>query len=154
NCRSVRSNRQCRSYIGRGIPRMDASYRIKDTSQIYSPALLFYKDRIAQNLRRMIQIAGRPDRLRPHAKTHKTREITRMELALGITKHKCATLAEAEMLADCGATDILIAYPIVGPNCGRLAKLVQAFPAVHFAVLADDPSEIERLSAAMASAKQ
>jgi D-serine deaminase-like pyridoxal phosphate-dependent protein len=48
----------------------------------------------------------------------------------------------------------LIAYPIVGPNCGRFAKMVQAFPAVRFAVLADDPSEIERLSASMGSAKQ
>lgn len=129
---------------------MDASHRIGDTSAIFSPALLFYRDRIAQNLERMIRIAGRPDRLRPHSKTHKTREITRMELALGITKHKCATLAEAEVLADCGAPDVLLAYPIVGPNCGRLVKLVQAFPSVRFTVLADHAVGIAQLSAAFA----
>ena len=133
---------------------MDASYRVSDPSEIYSPALLFYKDRIAGNLRRAVQIAGRPDRLRPHAKTHKTREITRMEMALGITKHKCATLAEAEMLADCGVNDILIAYPIVGPNCTRLAKLIRAFPTVRLAVLADHPSGIAELSAALAPDKE
>ncbi len=126
---------------------MDSGYVITDTSTIFSPALLFYKDRIAHNLRRMIEIAGRPERLRPHVKTHKTREIVRMELALGITKHKCATLAEAEMLAGCGVTDIVIAYPVVGPNCGRLAKIVRNFPATQFAVLADHAIGLEQLSA-------
>jgi D-serine deaminase-like pyridoxal phosphate-dependent protein len=133
---------------------MDPQYQIKDTNAIFSPALLFYKDRIAQNLRRMVAIAGSPDRLRPHVKTHKTREIVRMALALGVTKHKCATLAEAEMLADCGVQDLVIAYPIVGPNCERLAKLVQAFPASQFGVLADHPVGVQQLSAALSAAHQ
>ena len=47
-------------------------------------------------------------------------EIIRLELQAGITKQKCATLAEAEMIAECGATDVLLAYPIVGPNAGRV----------------------------------
>ena len=57
----------------------------------------------------MIDIAGDVARLRPHCKTHKMAAVTRMELELGITKHKCATLAEAEMLAECGVRDILLA---------------------------------------------
>ena len=67
----------------------------------------------------MIDIAGGPQRLRPHVKTHKTREIARLELDAGITRHKCATIAEAEMLASCGVPDVLLAYNLVGPNCGR-----------------------------------
>ena len=59
----------------------------------------FYKELIKSNLAHMLSRAGGPARLRPHVKTHKTREIARMELEAGITKHKCATLAEAEMLA-------------------------------------------------------
>src|SRR4029453_10825191 len=78
---------------------MDAKYLVKDPSTIFSPALLFYKDIIRHNIRRMIERAGGAARLRPHVKTHKTREIVRMQLDAGVTKHKCATIAEAEMLA-------------------------------------------------------
>src|SRR5262245_61582513 len=98
---------------------MNTRYAIADKSHLSSPALLFYKEIIAENITRMVQLAGHPDRLRPHAKTHKCPQIARMELAAGITKHKCATIAEADMLADAGVTDILIAYPLIGPNCDR-----------------------------------
>jgi len=130
---------------------MDPRYVLHDTSVIYSPALLFYKDLIRGNIERLIAIAGGPDRLRPHVKTHKTREIVRMELDAGIRKHKCATIAEAEMLADCGVPDILLAYPMVGPNCTRLAKLVTGFPRSSFSVLADHPAATQSLSQALAS---
>src|SRR5947209_1317096 len=104
-------------------------YTLADPAAVPSPALLFYPDLIRQNLRRAVEVAGGPDRLRPHAKTHKTREITRLWLDLGVTKHKCATPAEAEMLAAAGAPDVLIAYPLVGPNADRLARLAERFPA-------------------------
>ena len=50
------------------------------------------------------ELVGDGSRLRPHAKTHKTREMVQLERDAGIIKHKCATLAEAEMLASAGAT--------------------------------------------------
>src|SRR5262249_9599481 len=100
------------------------------------------------------EIAGGPGRLRPHVKTHKTREVARLELDAGITKHKCATLAEAEMLAGCGAPDVLLAYNLVGPNCGRMAKLARAYPQCRFAVVADHPVPIRELSDAMSPTGQ
>jgi D-serine deaminase-like pyridoxal phosphate-dependent protein len=130
---------------------MHPHYAIADTSEVFSPALLFYKDLIRRNLARAVEIAGAPGRLRPHVKTHKTREIVRMELEAGVTKHKCATLAEAELLADCGAPDVLIAYPLVGPNCGRLARLAAAFPGCRFSALADHPRPLQALSQALAA---
>ncbi len=133
---------------------MNPIYTIRDVSSIFSPALLFYKDLIRRNIARAIEIAGSPSRLRPHAKTHKTREIIQLELEAGITKHKCATLAEAEMLASCGVLDVLLAYPVVGPNCRRLARLAEAFPKTRFAVLADHPQGIQQLSEAMIAAGQ
>jgi D-serine deaminase-like pyridoxal phosphate-dependent protein len=99
-------------------------------------------------------LAGGPERLRPHVKTHKTREIVALELEAGIRKHKCATIAEAEMVASCGAPDVLIAYPLVGPNCGRLARLVQVHPRCRFSVLVDHPVGILALSQALAAASQ
>jgi D-serine deaminase-like pyridoxal phosphate-dependent protein len=75
--------------------------------------LLFYRDLIRQNIHNAVRMVGDASRLRPHVKTHKTREIVRLELDAGIRKHKCATLAEAEMVAGCGAPDVLLAYNVV-----------------------------------------
>jgi D-serine deaminase-like pyridoxal phosphate-dependent protein len=131
---------------------MTADYHIDDLSDVYSPALLFFKDLIRQNIAQALQLAGRPDRLRPHVKTHKTREIVRLELDAGITKQKCATLAEAEMLTQVGVPDVLLAYQMVGPNCGRLARLVKNYPACRFSVLVDHPTAAQALSVAMTAA--
>ena len=107
-------------------------YSLNDPDSIPSPALLFFPDLIRRNIARALEIAESPERLRPHVKTHKCREIVELELGRGITKHKCATLAEAAMLADCGVPDVLIAYPMVGPNITRLAELTARFPATRF----------------------
>lgn len=133
---------------------MHPQYAIQDTSGVFSPALIFYKDLIRKNLERAIAMAGGPQRLRPHVKTHKTREIAQLELAAGIRKHKCATIAEAEMLAGCGASDVFLSYNLVGPNCQRMARLVAKFPQCRFAVQADHPAAAKALSEAMAAQKQ
>jgi len=126
--------------------------RICGTQQIFTPALVFFKRSIEHNINEAIRIVGDVQRLRPHVKTHKTREIIQMELAAGIGKHKVATLAEAEMVAGCGAPDVLLAYPVVGPNVGRLIQLMQAYPRCRFSVTMDDAQAIEGLSAAVAKA--
>jgi len=144
--------------IARSLPPasrfMPDLYTITNPDEVYSPALVFFKELVEANVRKMLEMTGGPERLRPHAKTHKTRAITRLELAAGVRKHKCATLAEAEMLAEAGAPDVLLAYPIVGPNCGRLARLIAAHPATRFAVLADHLAGVQQLSAAMTAAGQ
>jgi D-threonine aldolase len=127
-------------------------YQIDDISQIPSPSLIVFRDLVEQNLLKMIEIAGSVTRLRPHCKTHKMPAIIKWELSLGITKHKCATIAEAEMLATAGANDILLAYNIVGPNVQRMVKLIQRFPKVTFAVTADHPHPLRELSLALTEA--
>jgi D-serine deaminase-like pyridoxal phosphate-dependent protein len=77
-----------------------------------------------------------------------------MKLDAGITKLKCATIAEAEMLAQIGTPDILLAYPMVGPNCARLAQLVRKYPNIAFSVLADHPQAVRSLSEAMAKVER
>lgn len=128
---------------------MNPNYLLSDTSSVFSPALVFHPQLIRANIARVIEMAGSPDRLRPHAKTHKTREIARMLLDAGVTRHKCATIAEAEMLAQAGAPDVLIAYPLVGPNTHRLAELVHRFPGAAFSSLIDDADAAFALSAAL-----
>src|SRR5947209_5731274 len=132
----------------RGTVMLDP-YSLADPDAVASPALLFYPQLIRRNLDRAVEVARGPARLRPHVKTHKTREIVRLWLERGVTKHKCATLAEAELLASEGVPDVLIAYPMVGPNCRRLAKLAAKYPRTRFAVTADDPAAVQALSAAL-----
>ena len=108
---------------------MDPRHSLRDPSLLLSPSLLIYRDLVQRNIEGMIAIARGADRLRPHAKTHKMAEIIRMEGGLGIHKHKVATIAEAEMAAAAGGTDVLLAYPLVGPNLARFGRLVQAYPS-------------------------
>jgi D-serine deaminase-like pyridoxal phosphate-dependent protein len=127
---------------------MSHSYRLANEADVASPALVFYPELIRLNIARVIAMAGAPDRLRPHVKTHKTREIVRLQLAAGVTKHKCATIAEAELLASIGVLDVLIAYPMLGPNLRRLVMLLQKYPNAIFSVLIDHLAGAEALSRA------
>jgi D-serine deaminase-like pyridoxal phosphate-dependent protein len=131
---------------------MHPAYQLAEPASVFSPALVFFPELIRQNIARVVEMAGSPDRLRPHVKTHKTREIVRMLLDAGVTKHKCATIAEAEMLAAAGAPDVLIAYPLVGPNVGRLTHLIRRFPDTQFSTLIDHPDAARALSAGLAAA--
>ncbi|MBI2806557.1 MAG: D-TA family PLP-dependent enzyme [Planctomycetes bacterium] len=131
---------------------MNADYLLKDSSQVFSPSLLFYKTLLARNIANLVKRVGDPARLRPHVKTHKTRQIVKMEQAAGITKQKCATIAEAEMLGQCEVPDILLSYPMVGPNCTRFAQLVKKYPASKFSCLEDHALGIQQLSAALTKA--
>jgi D-serine deaminase-like pyridoxal phosphate-dependent protein len=127
---------------------MDPRYGINDPAELLSPALLVYPKLIRQNLQGMIALARSPARLRPHLKTHKMAEIVRMAEALGIRKHKCSTIAEAEMAAVAGATDVLVAYPLVGPNVKRFAQLMRGYRGTTFRATVDNGDAARELSAA------
>lgn len=128
---------------------MDASeqrwFEVANAAEVPSPALLVYPERVAENIQAAINIIHDVDRLRPHVKTHKLPEVVRMHLERGVTKFKCATVAEAEMCARAGAPDLLLAYQPVGPNIPRVRSLVLAFPQTSFGVVADDAAIITSL---------
>jgi len=122
-------------------------YQLRNETEVYSPALLVYPDRVERNIRRTIEIAGDVQRLRPHVKTHKMAAVLALQLAAGIDKFKCATIAEAEMAAAGGAAEVLLAYAPVGPNIARWRRLMQAHASVRFAMLVDDPANIRACGA-------
>jgi D-serine deaminase-like pyridoxal phosphate-dependent protein len=127
-------------------------HAVKNAAEIESPALLVYADRMNENIRRMIRISGNVDRLRPHIKTNKMPEVVRRLLEQGISKLKCATIAEAEMAAGCGAPDVLLAYQPVGPNVSRLLDLVNEYPKTQFSTIADNAQSLRALSDAAQAA--
>ena len=126
---------------------MHPDYPIRDTSSLLSPSLLIFRDRVRKNLETMLAIGRSADRLRPHVKTHKMPALVRLTESMGIHKHKCATIAEAEMLALAGASDVLLAYPVVGPNVNRLSQLMMRhLRETTFRTLVDDPDAMRALS--------
>jgi D-serine deaminase-like pyridoxal phosphate-dependent protein len=118
---------------------------IENIDRIDSPALLVFEDKIRMNILLAKEIAGDVTKLRPHVKTHKIQEICKMMLDEGITKFKCATIAEAEMLALAAAPDIMLAYQPVGPKIERLLKLIETYPDSHFSCLADNEANARRI---------
>ena len=129
---------------------MQPDYHLNDPDALLSPSLLVFRDIVVHNLHEMIRIARGAERLRPHVKTHKMPRLVALCEQLGIHKHKCATIAEAEMTAEAGGRDVLLAYPLVGPNIRRFVRLAAAYPDTTFRVLVDDPEPARALSAALA----
>jgi D-serine deaminase-like pyridoxal phosphate-dependent protein len=121
-------------------------YEVENVREIFSPSLLIYPDRIESNIETMISMAGGVEKLIPHVKTHKMPEIVNLQMKHGINKFKCATISEAEMVAQCGAKDILLAMQLVGPNIERFFKLILSFPETKISCIADNTDVIMQLS--------
>lgn len=91
-----------------------------------TPVLVVELDALTRNIARMAEFAAANGlKLRPHAKTHKSPEIARRQIAAGAVGACCAKLGEAEALADGGVTRGLhITSPVVSaPAIARLAAL-------------------------------
>jgi D-serine deaminase-like pyridoxal phosphate-dependent protein len=127
-------------------PQNENWHIVDNVNEVCSPALLVYPDRIEENIRRTIKIAGGAHYLRPHVKTHKMAEIVAMQIKHGINKFKCATISEAEMVAKCGAEDLLLAMQPVGPNLERFFKLKQTFIKSKISCIADNEEIIIQLA--------
>ena len=122
-------------------------YRLEDAGRVESPGLIFYEERIKENIRLLLGMIPDVSRLRPHVKTHKSADVTRLMLEAGIRKFKCATISEAEMLGDCAAPDVLLAYQPVGPNIQRMLELQEEFPDTQFSCLVDNSATATSLAA-------
>jgi D-serine deaminase-like pyridoxal phosphate-dependent protein len=96
-------------------------------SELDTPALIVDLDVMEQNLAAMADYCRRHNlHLRPHTKTHKIPELAHKQIESGASGITVAKLSEAEIMIDAGLTDLLIAYPIVGPiKTRRLADLAE-----------------------------
>jgi D-serine deaminase-like pyridoxal phosphate-dependent protein len=131
----------------------DMWYKPENESSVFTPAVLVFPDRIEENIRRMIAIAGHADRLRPHVKTHKIGELIELQIQLGISKFKCATMSEVEMVAAHGGLDVLLAYPLLGPHIQYFLELVIRFPETRFSVTVDSLKACRQLGDKARSSK-
>lgn len=127
-------------------------YTIADIDHLDSPALVIFPKRVKANIQRLVSMTGDVSRLRPHIKTHKTREATDLMLAAGITKFKCATIAEAEMLGQCNAPDVVLAYQPAGPKLIRYIGLILKYRNTHYTCLVDNIDAAREMAKLPASA--
>ena len=121
-------------------------FTINNLDKLDTPALVVYPDRVKANIDLLKTMIDDVARLRPHIKTHKNKEATLLQMAAGINKFKCATIAEAELLGMCKAPDVLLAYQAVGPKLYRFIKLIHAYPATRFSCLVDNANAAKEIS--------
>ncbi|AGC44913.1 alanine racemase domain-containing protein [Myxococcus stipitatus DSM 14675] len=117
---------------------------------LMTPAALVDLERVEANLQRVSRYTREHGlRWRPHTKTHKTAELTALQLAAGAVGATVATPREAEVMATV-TPDILFAYPPVG--AARLAKLLSLPARTKLTVALDSPESLAALSRAAGQA--
>lgn len=116
-------------------------------SELDTPSVLIDLDVLERNLRRAQEYCtSHGIHLRPHMKTHKIPQIGRMQVELGAVGLTCAKLGEAEVMADAGITDLMIAYPVWGEQ--KLKRLVELAQRTRLTVVFDSPEVAEGIAAA------
>jgi D-serine deaminase-like pyridoxal phosphate-dependent protein len=113
--------------------------------EIDTPALLLDLDAFESNLQSMMaSVSGRPVRVRPHAKTHKSVDIAKRQIAAGAVGVCCQKVSEAEALVEGGIGDVLVSNEVVGaPKLARLAALSRR---AKIGVCVDHPDALRALA--------
>lgn len=121
-------------------------------ADLNTPVLVLDIDALDRNIAAMADRAARAGvALRPHAKTHKSVDIARRQIAAGASGVCCAKIGEAEVMADAGIAGVLITSPVAASAAiARLAAL--AGRAKRLAVVMDHADVAMRTDAALAAA--
>ena len=122
----------------------DEAYRVTGIEAVMTPALLIYPEIIDANIKATLQLLGNdPNRWRPHVKTSKLVFAMKKLVAQGVVNFKCATTLELQTAADAGATDILLAYSVVGANARRVCELAAAMPDKRISALVETAAQVQ-----------
>lgn len=120
----------------------DSRYQVRGFEDVMTPALVVYPEFIASNIEQTVALlGGDADRWRVHIKTAKLGYTLRMMVERGICNFKCATTLELLVACECGAADVLAAYPMVGANARRLREISEQFPQVRISVLVENEEQ-------------
>src|SRR5271154_2078595 len=121
----------------------DPRYAVSSLDNVLTPALVIYPDIIASNIERTVHLlGGDADRWRVHIKTAKLAYTLRLLVERGVLNFKCATTLELLVACQCGARDILLAYPVMAANARRVQQIAEQFPNVRIAVLAESAEQV------------
>ena len=116
----------------------DGSLKQDIIERFGTPCAVIDMEVVDSNIARLQSMCARAGLAnRPHIKTHKSPFLAKRQLAAGAVGITCQKLGEAEVMADAGIEDILIATNIIGAaRSGRLAALQRRLP---LKICADNP---------------
>jgi D-serine deaminase-like pyridoxal phosphate-dependent protein len=121
-------------------------------SELDTPALLIDLDIFERNLARVADYTRANGlRLRPHTKTHKIPAVGRRQLASGAVGLTVAKVGEAEVMAQSGTPDLLVAYPVIGS--AKLDRLAAVARQTRVTVALDSAIAARQLSDAACRAE-
>jgi D-serine deaminase-like pyridoxal phosphate-dependent protein len=125
----------------------------KSIHDLDTPALLLDVQALDRNLAKMAAFfKGKPCQLRPHFKNHKCTTLARRQLAAGsAVGMTCAKLGEAEVLADAGFDNVLVANQVVGAP--KVARLIEVAKKCDVKVAVDAVEQAVAISDAASEAK-
>lgn len=139
--------------FGRGLgPNAALIGRPRSRLALATPAVILDLNAFEHNLDTMAKLCKRAGlSLRPHAKTHKSVEIARRQIAAGALGVSVATLREAQVMVEAGVPGVLLTSPVVGAAkidilCGLAGR------SAGFMVAVDDRSNVAALEAALRGA--
>lgn len=115
-----------------------------------TPALVLDLPAVRQNIALMAARTANGAGLRPHAKSHKSAEIARLQIEAGAIGVTTATAWEAVALAQAGIDEILVANEVVGNE--KIRCLVKAAQNSRITVAVDNMRNVEALSMATCEA--
>lgn len=122
---------------------------LSDSAVLDTPSMMVDERLMEQNISEMQALAiSLGAQLRPHIKTHKTPQVALRQIAAGARGITCAKLGEAEVMADGGVEDILMAYPVVTDL--KIRRLLAVMERIRMVVALDSLEAAESLSSAMA----
>ena len=125
------------------LPARVEDYRIAGIESVMTPALAIYPDIVEANIEATLRVlGGDANRWRPHVKTSKLGFIMRKMAERGVVNVKCATTLELQTAAEAGATDILVAYSMVGANARRVREIAEAMPDKRISALVETAEQI------------
>lgn len=130
---------------------VDKSSILTPFAAVDTPALLLDAAALKANIQRMADFfSKRHCKLRPHFKSHKCTTIAKLQMNAGAIGITCAKLGEAEVVADAGIRNILIANQIVGPL--KIRRLIELCRRAEPMVAVDSVDNVKMLSELAAAA--
>ena len=120
----------------------EAPYRIADLSRVMTPALAIYPEIVNANIDATLRLLdGDANRWRPHVKTAKLGFTMKRLVECGVRAAKCATTLELLTACEAGASDVLLAYSVVGANAARVREIAASHPQTKVSVLVETPEQ-------------
>jgi len=126
---------------------MFTNYKINDIDNFETPEHLIFESKINHNISTLISMVQDVNRLVPHAKTHKSKDILNHLIDKGITRHKTSTINELEILGECEPQELILSYPIASKTkAQRLQKVINKFPKTNYSSIVSSIYHVDLLN--------